>query len=118
VIGEITAESPELKKDLSWRIYFRVPAETIAAVMQIAAQTKQRSGWQAYRTLAALGVAMQCGVSLQSLGNPFRIALPCFVFVVRRRGDRQELADRLDPVLISMGVDENQQHFPRRSSSV
>jgi hypothetical protein len=27
-----------------------------AAVMQIVAQTKQRSGWQAYRTLAALGV--------------------------------------------------------------
>lgn len=34
----------------------RVPAETKAAVLQIVAQTKRRSGWQAYRTLAALGV--------------------------------------------------------------
>jgi putative transposase len=35
---------------------FRVPAETKAAVMQIVAQTKKRSGWRAYRTLATLGV--------------------------------------------------------------
>jgi hypothetical protein len=34
----------------------RVPAETKAAVMQIVEQTKRRSGWHAYRTLAALGV--------------------------------------------------------------
>jgi putative transposase len=33
-----------------------VPAETKEAVMQIVAQTKQRSGWPVYRTLAALGV--------------------------------------------------------------
>lgn len=31
-------------------------AETKAAVLQIVAQTKKRSGWRAYRTLAALGV--------------------------------------------------------------
>jgi len=35
---------------------FRVPAETKAAVMQIVEQTKRRSGWRVYRTLAALGV--------------------------------------------------------------
>jgi hypothetical protein len=34
----------------------RVPAETKAAVMQIVEQTKRRSGWRVYRTLAALGV--------------------------------------------------------------
>lgn len=34
----------------------RVPAQTKALVMQIVAQTKRRSGWQVYRTLAALGV--------------------------------------------------------------
>jgi hypothetical protein len=34
----------------------RVSAETKAQVMQIVAQTKRRSGWSAYRTLAALGV--------------------------------------------------------------
>jgi hypothetical protein len=33
-----------------------VAAETKAAVLQIVAQTKKRSGWQVYRTLAALGV--------------------------------------------------------------
>jgi len=34
----------------------RVPAESKAAVMQIVAHTKRRSGWPAHRTLAALGV--------------------------------------------------------------
>jgi len=34
----------------------RTPAESKAAVMQIVAQTKERSGWPAHRTLAALGV--------------------------------------------------------------
>jgi putative transposase len=34
----------------------RVPAQTKASVIQIVAQTKRRSGWQVYRTLAALGV--------------------------------------------------------------
>ena len=31
-------------------------AETKLAVIQLVEQTKHRSGWQAYRTLAALGV--------------------------------------------------------------
>jgi transposase InsO family protein len=34
----------------------RLSAETKAAVMQIVEQTKRRSGWRVYRTLAALGV--------------------------------------------------------------
>jgi transposase InsO family protein len=34
----------------------RIPAETKAAVMQMVTQTKRRSGWPVYRTLAALGV--------------------------------------------------------------
>jgi len=34
----------------------RVPAETKAAVLKIVEQTKRRSGWRVYRTLAALGV--------------------------------------------------------------
>ena len=34
----------------------RIPAETKAAVMQIVEQTKKRSGWRVYRTLAALGL--------------------------------------------------------------
>jgi putative transposase len=35
---------------------FRVPAETKAAVLQLVQQTKKRSGWRVYKTLAALGV--------------------------------------------------------------
>lgn len=34
----------------------RVPAESKAAVLQLVAQTKRRSGWTAQRTLAAPGV--------------------------------------------------------------
>jgi transposase InsO family protein len=34
----------------------RVSAQTKAAVLEIVAQTKKRSGWRVYRTLAALGV--------------------------------------------------------------
>lgn len=34
----------------------RIPAETKEFVMQIVAQTKRRSGWRVYRTLAALGI--------------------------------------------------------------
>lgn len=34
----------------------RIPAETKAAVLRLVAQAKERSGWPAYRTLAALGV--------------------------------------------------------------
>src|SRR5450755_3752035 len=50
--GELGAE----KKDLKLDDLYRVPAETKAAVMQIVEQTKHRSGWRVYRTLAALGV--------------------------------------------------------------
>ena len=39
------------------------------------------------------------------------------VLVVRRRGDRQHLADRLDPVVGAVFVDERDHHFGRRSSS-
>src|SRR6185437_2927297 len=45
------------------------------------------------------------------------IGLPALVFVIRRWGDRQLLADRLDPILAPMRVDEREHHFPRRSSS-
>jgi hypothetical protein len=59
----------------------------------------------------------QLGVALQSLRNALRIALSRFVLAVCRRGDRQQLADRLDPVLISMRVDKRQHHLARRSNS-
>src|SRR6266852_4560557 len=56
VIAEITTENLELKKDLRLEDLFRVSAETKASVMQIVEQTKRRSGWRVYRTLAALSV--------------------------------------------------------------
>src|SRR5258705_8270045 len=42
---------------------------------------------------------------------------PCLVLVVGRRGDLQLLADRLDPVLLAMLVDERDHYLGRRSSS-
>src|SRR5690606_4809682 len=46
-----------------------------------------------------------------------RIALSSLVLVVRRWGDRQNRADRLDPVFLALRVDERHHHFGRRSSS-
>src|SRR5258705_7582523 len=37
--------------------------------------------------------------------------------VIGRRGDRQDAADRLDPVLIAIRIDEADHGFHRRSSS-
>src|SRR5215510_1912832 len=48
---------------------------------------------------------------------PLRLCLSRFLFVVGRGGDRQLLADRLDPVLGAMLIDEQHHHFGRRSSS-
>src|SRR5690606_35768525 len=59
----------------------------------------------------------QLGIASNPRRGPTRIRLAGLVFVVRRRGDRQLGADRLDPVLLTMGVDERQHHLPRRSSS-
>lgn len=46
-----------------------------------------------------------------------RIHLPALVLVIRRRGDRQLLVDRVDPVLGPMRACERDQYFPRQSSS-
>src|SRR5690606_18464614 len=46
-----------------------------------------------------------------------RVDLAAGVVVVRRRGDRQHLADRLDPVGIAGAIDEVLQDLYRRSSS-
>src|SRR5262245_29065761 len=45
------------------------------------------------------------------------IALPCLELVIDLRGKRQHRADRLDPVLAAMGIDEPPHHFARRSTS-
>jgi hypothetical protein len=41
--------------------------------------------------------AGKLGIALHARRQPRRIGLPALVFVIRRRGDRQLLADRLDP---------------------
>ena len=56
-------------------------------------------------------------VALRARRAPRRIALLRLVPEVRRRGDRQDAADRLDPELLPMVVDERDHHFARRSSS-
>ena len=48
---------------------------------------------------------------------PRRIDLRRPMAVIRRGGDRQHGADRLNPALIPMVVNEANHHFPRRSSS-
>jgi len=48
---------------------------------------------------------------------PTTRALTRFVLVVRRWGDRQLPADRLDPMFFTMRVDKRHHHLPRRSSS-
>jgi hypothetical protein len=61
----------------------RVPAETKAAVMQIVEQTKRRSGWRVYRTLAALGVPRSVFYAWkrrESLED--RVGKPCRVYEV------------------------------------
>src|SRR5690349_14169002 len=56
-------------------------------------------------------------IALHAMRQPRWIRLPALVLAIRRRGDRQLLADRFDPVLSPMRVDEREHHFPRRSSS-
>src|SRR5207244_6951133 len=57
----------------------------------------------------------------QPLACPCRsalgLSLPGLELIVQRRGDRQHSADRLDPVLTPVGVDERRRHFAWRSSS-
>lgn len=60
-----------------------MPAETKAAVMQIVAQTKERSKWPVYRTLDALGVPRSvyyAWVARESLED--RVGKPCRVYEV------------------------------------
>jgi transposase InsO family protein len=60
---------------------FRVPAETKAAVMQIVAETKKRSGWRVYRTLTALGVPRSVYYAWKGRENlEDRAGKPCRVY--------------------------------------
>ena len=56
-------------------------------------------------------------VSTCPIRQPRWFSPPRQMVIVGGRGDRQNLADRLDPVRIPMRVDERHHHFDRRSSS-
>src|SRR5919205_4291208 len=64
-----------------------------------------------------LDLALEHLVSLGPLGAPGRIAALGGVLVGGGRGDRQHPADRLDPVRLTMLVDEGDHGLNRRSSS-
>ena len=65
----------------------------------------------------ALHLPTQDGIALRPAGAARRISRSCLVRVIGGWGDRQHRADRLDPVLGSMVIDELDHHFVRRSSS-
>ncbi len=62
-------------------------------------------------------LAPKRGVAPHPRRRPLRIRLSGLVFVIRRWGDRHHGANRLDPILLPMLVDERHHHLLRRSSS-
>ena len=60
---------------------------------------------------------LQLGVSPCPRRQPGRIAPPGDMVAVARRGDRQHSADRLDPVVGAVVIDEGDHRFSGRSSS-
>src|SRR4051794_6320978 len=69
------------------------------------------------RLIHAPDLDHQCCIPPGSRGQPLRISPPGGMGVIRRRGDRQHPADRLDPVDGAMLVDEGDHGLDRRSSS-
>jgi hypothetical protein len=56
-------------------------------------------------------------IALRSRGQALGIGLTRLVLAIGRWGDRQPRANRLDPVLGTVGVDDADRRFCRRSSS-
>ncbi len=65
----------------------------------------------------ALDLGLQGLVALGAARQLLRAGSSRNMGVVRRRGDRQDFADRLDPVDVAMSVDEGDHGLDRRSSS-
>ena len=62
-------------------------------------------------------LAAELDVALRSRWLAAWVLLSRFLLVIGRRGDREHPADRLDPVTLTVRVDEQHLHFGRRSSS-
>src|SRR5690606_31726446 len=65
----------------------------------------------------ALHFRLQRLVAFRPFRTTLRLAFSCLLFVVCRRGDRQDCADRLDPESVLVLVDVGDHHLRRRSSS-
>src|SRR5574344_2534368 len=65
----------------------------------------------------ALNLGTERLIPAQASRPPFRVGLAGGMLVVGRRGNRQYLADRLDPVGLAVVVDEGLHRLKRRSSS-
>ena len=65
----------------------------------------------------ALNLSTEHLIPAQASRQPVGVALAGGMFVVGRRGDRQYLADRLDPAGLAVVVDEGLHRLKRRSSS-
>lgn len=65
----------------------------------------------------ALNMRHQPTITLGTFTAEFGMPLPCCMTSVARRGNLQNLADRLDPVLAPVRIDKAFQFFKRRSSS-
>src|SRR5262245_53138970 len=65
----------------------------------------------------ALDLAGDLDIAPNPRRSPLRLRLSRLALVVGRWGDRQLCADRLDPILGPMLIDERHHHFGRRSSS-
>ena len=81
----------------------------------------ESTGEAACRTISQVPASFdrfsQLGIPNRSLRSPRRISLACFVLAVDRRGDRQLPTGRLDPIRLTVFVDEGHHYLGRRSSS-
>ena len=87
---------------------------------EIARRFDERGGkgeWREGNVPHPPNVAAQLGVPLGASRQLRGIGTPCHLLVVGRRGDRQQPADRLDPVRVAVIVDERDHGLDRRSSS-
>jgi hypothetical protein len=64
-----------------------------------------------------LNLRLEFGIPLRPLADEGRISLAGCMAPIRRRGELQNAADRLDPELVAMFINEGFDHFRRRSSS-